>query len=59
MNRYTFKDVATSKRASLAHDIDDGDDEDEEARDVRRTAAPVEGEEDTEEKVRQGHSLFI
>ncbi len=30
MNRHTFKDVATSKRASLAHDLDEDDDDDEE-----------------------------
>lgn len=54
MNRYTFKDVATSKRASLAHDIDDDGDEDDEEPgvpgEVRRSNAAVEGEEDTEEK---------
>jgi hypothetical protein len=45
MNVHTFKDVVKSKRSSLANELDDGDDDDNE-----RAVAPmrrmVEGEED-------------
>ncbi len=48
MNIHTFKDVATSKRASLANEIDE-DDEEEEVAPLQRA---VEGEEeDSSEKV--------
>lgn len=54
MNVYTFKDAATSKRQSLAHELetldDREDDEDEEAEEGegahRAPAGAVEGEED-------------
>ncbi len=42
MNIHTFKDVATSKRSSLANDLDD-DDDDNEVAPLRRE---VEGEEE-------------
>ena len=49
MNIYTFKDVTTSKRQSLAHDIDDDpDDDDEEGGATRQITEAVEGEEGEE-----------
>ncbi len=42
MNSYTFKDVATSKRSSLANELDDDDEEN----DVAPLHREVEGEED-------------
>lgn len=43
MNRHTFKDVASSKRDSLAHDIDLDEDDDER---ITNFHGDVEGEED-------------
>ena len=43
MNVHTFKDVASSKRDSLAHDIDDNDDEE---RPARKMKGNVDGEEE-------------
>ena len=42
MNRHTFKDIIGSKRAALANDIEDDDDED---RDVNTLRTNIEGEE--------------
>jgi hypothetical protein len=47
MNRHTFKDVAKSKRSSLANDLD----EDEEEADVGALKREVEGEEEDDDKV--------
>ncbi len=45
MNIYTFKDVTTSKRQSLAHDIDDGPDDEDDEGVTRQITEAVEGEE--------------
>jgi hypothetical protein len=45
MNVHTFKDVVKSKRSSLANELDDGDDDDNE-RAVAPMRRAVEGEED-------------
>jgi hypothetical protein len=42
MNLHTFRDVVNSKKAALAHDLDEG----EEDAEVGRLRGPVDGEED-------------
>ncbi len=50
MNVHTFGDVVSSKRGSLANDLEEYDEDDE--REVRRAQGDVEGEEeDGDEKV--------
>lgn len=46
MNRYTFQDVATSKRGSLANDIENLDDDDEDDGPAHAPAGAVTGEEE-------------
>ena len=49
MNLYTFKDATTSKRSSLANEIenlDDGDDDDAEEGQMREARGAVDGEEE-------------
>lgn len=47
MNRHTFKDVANSKRDSLAHDAHFDEDDDDDAP-VRRARGNEDGEEELE-----------